>query len=118
ELSAPRFACESIGVDQLAGTPLANYDAVFLADPPPPSPQAWRELADYVQAGGGLAIALGRNAVGNLELFNAPAPQVLIPGPLEFVASVRTYLQPTSYEHPVFRSLADLSGAVPWNNFP
>lgn len=118
ELSAPRFACETIGVDQLAGMPLAGFDAVILSDPPPPSPQAWRELADYVQAGGGLAIALGRNAVGNLDQFNAPAPQVLIPGPLEFVTSVRTYLQPTSYQHPVFHWLADLADATPWNNFP
>ncbi|MGI9454982.1 MAG: BatA domain-containing protein [Aeoliella sp.] len=118
QTAAPRFVCESIAIDRMASTPLATYDAVALVDPPPFDIEAWRKLSEFVQSGGGVAIFLGRRAVGHLEAFNTPAPRLVLPGELKWVSTKRTYLQPMSYEHPVLKGLADIGEATPWPAFP
>ncbi len=118
QTAAPRFECESIDLDRLSARQLATFDAVALVDPSSPSNKAWRQLSDFVQSGGGLAIFLGRNAVGHLDHFNGPAARLLLPGQLKWVSSTPRYLQPRSYEHPVLKGLADIGSATPWPAFP
>jgi len=118
QTESPRFACETISYNSLRRAKLAKYDAVALLDPPPLADESWRKLSDLVQSGGGVAIYLGRNAVGHLDEFNAPAPRLLMPAALKWVSSTPRSLQPTSYEHPVLRGLADVAAATPWPAFP
>ncbi len=61
---------------------------------------------------------LGRNAVGHLDDFNAPAPRLLLPAELRWVSSNARYLQPTNYSHPVLKQLSDIAAATPWPAFP
>lgn len=120
-LAAPRFAVERTDLATLERGTLAEWDGVWLVDPPPLTPQQWRNLADFAQAGGGVAISLGANAVGQIDQFNTPEARVLMPGPLKWVTSDptgRTYLQPVSYDHPLFRPLIDVGNATPWPAFP
>ncbi len=121
ELAAPRFAIERTNTSQLERMQLSEWDAIWLVDPPPLAAGQWRKLADFAQAGGGVAISLGRNSVGRIEEFNIPEARVLLPGPLKWVTSDdsgRTYLQPVSYDHPLFRPLIDVGNATPWPAFP
>src|SRR5690606_25896847 len=121
-LGASRFACESVLIERLDRVDYSTWDAVWLVDPLPLAPTQWRNMGDFVQGGGGLAISLGRNAVGKIEAMQAPGARLLIPGPLKWVVSSpadeRRYLQPTSYDHPVFRGLSDVGAATPWPAFP
>lgn len=118
QTSAPRFACESITYDQIARTQLTTFDTVMLLDPPPLTADTWRTLGDFVQSGGGMAVFLGRAAVGNLDAFNLPAAKLLLPGELRWVSSAPRYLAPAGYGHPVLRQLADIGPATPWPAFP
>ena len=79
-------------------------------------PAAWQSLADYVHAGGGVGIFLGRNA--KRDPFNEPAPQQLLPAKLRWQSRDATYLRPAATEHPALRELAELGDAVPWSEFP
>ena len=117
-LGASRFTCQSIGASELQNASLTEWDAVWLVDPPPLSAQQWRQLADFAQGGGGVAISLGPNSVGRIEQVNIPEARALLPGPLKFVASGQRYLQPTSYDHPIFQPLRDVASATPWPAFP
>lgn len=118
QTAAAQFAVEQIAVDGLDRVQLATFDAVMLLDPPALTSAEWRKLSDFVQTGGGLAVMLGRNAVGKLDEFNAPAPRLLLQGELRWVDSKATYLAPTGYGHPVLRQLADIAEATPWPAFP
>lgn len=118
QTAASRFACESIAFDALPRTKLAKYDAVALLDPPPLEDESWRKLSGVLQSGGGVAVYLGRGAVGHLDEFNAPAPRLLLPAALKWVSSTPRSLQPTNYQHPVLKGLADVGQATPWPAFP
>lgn len=118
QTSAPRFACESITFDQIQRTQLMTFDTVMLLDPPPLAAEVWRSLGDFVQSGGGLAVFLGKGAVGNLDAFQSPAAKLLLPGELRWVSSTPRYVAPTGYGHPVLRQLADIGPATPWPAFP
>ena len=121
QTSAARFGCERITYSELASTTLASFDAVLLLDPPPLKTEEWRTLRDFVQSGSGLAIYLGRHAVGQLDAFNQPAPRLLLPADLRWVTSMAsnpTYLAPTNYNHPALKELADYGQATPWAAFP
>jgi hypothetical protein len=118
QTAASRFAVERVTFSELDRTSLTTFDAVMLLDPPPLSAQQWRHLSDFVQTGGGLAVMLGRNAVGNLDDFNAAAARLLLPGELKWVSSTAGYLAPANYNHPVLRQLVDIAEATPWPAFP
>ncbi len=120
QTAASRFAVEQLTYDDLRRASLATYDAVMAVDPPPLASEQWRQLSDFVQSGGGLAVFLGPAAVGHLDAFNAPAPRLLLPAELRWVAShdPYTYLAPTNYGHPVLKQLSDIAAATPWPAFP
>jgi hypothetical protein len=111
-----KFACESRTFSELNETPLAEFDAVCLVDPTPLTPAAWQSLADYVHAGGGLGVFLGRHA--RRDPLNEPAPQQLLPAKLRWQSRDETFLRPIATEHPALRELASLGDAVPWSEFP
>jgi hypothetical protein len=115
-LAPARFACEVQPFTQLANLPLADFDAVFLIDPPPLVATAWQALMDYVDAGGGLGIFLGRHAISNE--FNQSGPQQLLPAKLRWQSREETYLRPIAVEHPALAEFRELGDAVPWPEFP
>jgi hypothetical protein len=115
---APRFLCEVESLDRLGSIDLGKFDAVLLLDPSPLPERTWRAVADYAQSGGGVAIALGRGAVGHLAEMNTPAAQLVLPGRLKWTSRTPQYLQPRNYEHPILRELADVAGDTPWPQFP
>ncbi len=110
------FSCETHDSAEIDQLPLADFDAVCLVDPGVLPATAWQALTDYVHAGGGLGIFLGRNA--RREPFNEPAPQQLLPAKLRWQSRDATYLRPSATEHPALRELAELADAVPWSEFP
>lgn len=115
-LAPPRFACDVQPFTQLVSQPLADFDAVLLVDPPPLSAVAWQALVDYVDAGGGLGIFLGRNA--RSTEFNESGPQQLLPARLRWQSREETYLRPVAVEHPVLAELRDFADTIPWSEFP
>ena len=110
------FVCDTRTFADLENTPLADFDAVCLVDPTELTPAAWQALTDYVHAGGGLGIFLGRHA--KRDPLNEPAPQQLLPAKLRWQSRDATYLRPTATEHPALHELAELGAAVPWSEFP
>lgn len=115
-----RFDCDLADVDDLASRELGDYAAVFLLDPKPLSPAVWQRLGDYVAAGGGLGIFLGREAE-QVDGFNHPAAQELLPGRLVRQArrpDGEVHLAPLNLDHPVLAPFRSRAGAVPWNLFP
>ena len=115
-LAPARFACDVQPFSQLANLPLADFDAVFLIDPPQLAAAAWQALVDYVDAGGGLGIFLGRHALS--KEFNESGPQRLLPAKLRWQSREETYLRPVAVEHPALAELRELGDAVPWSEFP
>jgi hypothetical protein len=115
-----RFRCEVAIQDELEKRDLAPYAAVCLLDPAPLQPRAWKRLADYAAAGGGVAIFLGRNAEA-VESFNNPSAQELLPGTL---ASQARYpdgdlaLAPDNFQHPLLARFGRRAGTIPWEDFP
>lgn len=116
-----RFECETILQSQLPQTDLENYDAVCLLDPTPIGAETWQKLADYVRAGHGLAIYLGRNAKPD-ENFNGLDAQELLPAPLVRQARTPqdnpTHLAPRTYSHPVLQPFQELTDTIPWADTP
>lgn len=119
-----KYACQVDTFSQLVddrGTvqlaePLANYDVVCVVDPPPLPAAAWQALTDYVHAGGGLGIFLGRH--GKRDDLNSSAPQQLLPARLRWQSREATYLRPAVLDHPALADLKGWAAAVPWSEFP
>ena len=118
-----RYRCNEIAQTELRNIhlqELQEYRAVCLLDPQPPTPDVWKSLAQYVEAGGALAIFLGHNA-RQTEPFNVAEAQRLLPGKLlrEWRAPEGDlYLSPRSYEHPILSEFRAISSRVPWSQFP
>jgi len=114
-----RFDCHVVDLDQLDERSLDQYAAVCLLDPKPLEPATWKKLADYVSAGGGLSVFLGRNA-RPLKEFNSPGAAELLPAKLlrHAVAADDVYLSPRSLEHPILSAFRGRAGSVPWDAFP
>ncbi len=115
-----RFDCAVISLDDLRGRVLSGFSAVCLVDPKPLEPATWTKLGDYVSAGGGLAVFLGRNA-DPVDSFNQSQAQELLPGRL--LRQARSpdgslVLAPRNYEHPVLAPLRGRAGAIPWVRHP
>jgi hypothetical protein len=112
----PRFHCEFKPLGELESSPLAEYAAVCLIDPPSLSNAGWRALADYGNAGGGIGIFLGRRA--RRDEMNSPDAQQLLPAKLRWQSREKTYLRPVAIEHPALRELAAVGDSAPWPEFP
>ncbi len=95
---------------------LDEFDAICLVDPSPLPEAAWESLVDFVHAGGGLGLFLGRDA--SRDAFNGPSPQRLLPARLRWQSRDATYLRTEAVEHPALAGLRDFVGIVPWSEFP
>jgi Aerotolerance regulator N-terminal len=115
-VSQSKFECHVATFDQLKNLKLADFAAVCLLNPPPLPDGAWQSLVSYAEAGGGVGIALGRNARRE-EMNNAEA-QKLLPGKLRWQSREATYLRPVATEHPALRELGELAEKAPWSEFP
>jgi hypothetical protein len=114
------FRVDTIDQQQLAGQVLDEYQAVLLLDPGPLPATAWNRLGDFVRAGGGLGIFLGRNA-SPMSAFAEPAAQSLLPGPLkrQWNAGNRLcYLAPQQFNHPALSGFRTVGSSVPWSEMP
>jgi hypothetical protein len=117
-----RFECTVVAQNELAGLNLEPFSAVALLDPKPLEPAVWAKLGDFVAAGRGLAVFLGRNADGEaLESFNQGPVQDLLAGKLVRQAKSDDNglaLSPQSYEHPILAPLRNRAGSIPWFRLP
>jgi hypothetical protein len=114
--SQSKFECHVATFDQLKNLKLADFAAVCLLNPPPLPDGAWQSLVSYAEAGGGVGIALGRNA--RREEMNGAEAQKLLPGKLRWQSREATYLRPVATEHPALRELGELAEKAPWSEFP
>ena len=83
EIADGMFQAKAIPQSQLAGEPLQDYSLIMLLNPKPISPQMWGILESYVEAGGGLAVFLGHNALTLRkpdEAFRTEAAARVLPG--------------------------------------
>ncbi|MHB1034032.1 MAG: BatA domain-containing protein [Pirellulales bacterium] len=115
-----KFQCDVIALDQLANHSLAEYSAVWLLDPAPPTPETWQALDDFARKGGGVAISLGRNAQP-VDTFNAPAAQRLLPGKLVRQARAPAgdlWLVTDALQHPALAGFRPIQGSIPWDAYP
>ena len=114
-----RFECTAITVAQLESAKLENYHLVALLDPSPLPEALWDKLYAYVNAGGSLAIFLGRETGAPHASFNSDAAQRLMPGRIGPVARWPdgTFLKTDENSHPMLRAFQRLEG-VPWRSFP
>jgi hypothetical protein len=113
------FHCDTIEQGRLATQELSDYRAVALIDPAPLTADVWKKLADYCQAGGGVAIFLGSH-VQPVASFQDPAAISVLGGKLTRQARTAgdIYLAPRSYEHPILAGFRQFSTSVPWDLFP
>ncbi len=119
ETGRAKFACEAIEQSRLADAELADYRAVALLDPQPLTPDAWKKLGEFCQAGGGLAIFLGHNADPPAS-FQDPAAAAVLGGKLARLARTGgdVYLAPRAYDHPALAPFRPVANNVPWDLFP
>ena len=114
-----RFVCKEIPQGDLANEELSSYTAVCLLDPMPITPELWKKLAEFVEGGGGLAIALGHNA--QADAFNNAAAQQVMPGKLSLqwrTGADDVSLQPELFRHAILKVFRDRSSSIPWHQSP
>jgi len=119
-LGQAKYASDVCEPGELAARELSDYAVVYLLDPPPLEPAAWKKLADFAAEGHGVGIALGRNAQP-IDSFNAPQAQELLPGKLLRQAlgtDGDLHLAPRDYEHPILAPLKPYAGSIPWPESP
>ncbi|MCC6494014.1 MAG: BatA and WFA domain-containing protein [Pirellulales bacterium] len=109
-----QYQCEVKTFEALGDAPLDDYQAVMLLDPVALADDVWTRLRDYAAGGGGVGIFLGHNAAGQLDAFNADAPQRLLPGPLKRISRDSTYLRPRRLDHPALAGLRRYAEDIPW----
>lgn len=93
---------------QLTPQSLKPFAAVFLVDVANPSPAAWKALSEFVQAGGGLGIALGPQV--RRDAYTTKEAMDLLPA--EIIAQLRfnppEFLDLANLTHPLFQKFAEL----------
>lgn len=115
-----RFVCTVLDQRRLIDHNLQSYSSVWLLDPAPLDPVAWKNLADFAAEGRGVGIFLGRN-VGRVDAFAGTAAMELLPGRPSLQARRPNgdfYFAPRDYEHPVLAVFRPVAGTVPWQAFP
>ena len=120
ELGASSFTSELIEPSALAQQTLTNFSAVALLDPLPLTTAQWEQLANYVQAGGSLAIFLGHHATTG-GTFASSTAQQLLGGKLDRIwrtSGRELFLAPQAYDHPILAPFREQATSVPWNLSP
>lgn len=115
-----RFVCEPLDQRRLIDQDLTGYDSLWLLDPGPMEPLAWKKVADFAAEGRGVVICLGRN-VGRPEAFASAAALELLPGRPALQARRPEgdfFFAPRDYEHPILGVFRPVAGTIPWRAFP
>ena len=114
-----KFDCKVVDTNQFKNERLDNYAAVALLDPPPLDEFVWETLQDYVEAGGGLAIFLGRNAESAVR-FNSDAALEVMPGAIDrqWRDDEGLFFTIRDFEHPMLRIFSDARSSIPWDSMP
>ena len=115
-------AASHIRSSQIEQAELERYGVITINDPPSLPPTTIAKLDKFVQAGGGLFIALGP-ALGSVEGAKQSPLNELLPGtPARIVRRPvnddSLFLMPVSATHPLFQVYESVAAEVPWNLFP
>ncbi len=102
-----RYRCTWASPDRLASGTLKKFAAIWLLNVADPKPAGWNALAEYLDQGGGVAIALGGRV--NQPAYLSPAALAILPGKL--LASLKfnppEFLDLNELTHPIFKRFAD-----------
>ncbi len=113
-----RYRCRSLPASRLETTDLSQYEVVCLMNVPRPSGATWDKLAEYVKAGGGLAVFLGMPN-GQLKAdpvavsYNSDEARSFLPA--ELLADLKftppEHLDLGNLSHPIFHKFEEYGGA-------
>jgi hypothetical protein len=117
-LTDTRFHCKTVRFANLAQTELEPYAAVGLLDPPALPAEAWQNLADFAETGGGVGIFLGHRARPQAFNEGAAGASSLLPGKLRRRSRDVTYFHPQRFNQPALAELADYAADIPWSIYP
>ena len=128
EIGTARYDCERITFQQFearGNEPDSDYAAIFLIDPPPMTDATWERLAEYANAGGGVAMFLGHNCASGAEVhptFQSDLADRAMGFSLTRVwrSADDVFLSPRENDlaHPLFRSFRQIDAGIPWSRFP
>lgn len=124
ETAGGMFDVRTIAQSDLDGEPLSDYSAIFLLDPEPIEDPMWRILEDYVDAGGGLALFLGHNALTVRmpdEAFRSEVARQVLPGLLArdwIKQKSGVTLSLDNMTHPMLKEFRSQATRGIWQPFP
>lgn len=101
-----RYDVEVVTTAKLDTVRLEDFDVVNLIHVGTLSPSLWGKLATYVQAGGGLFVAMGERI--DVRSYNSDPAQSVLPGKLGDEVDAETVLAPTRMNHPVLQKFSTL----------
>ncbi len=113
------FNCQVRPPEELEDMELSDFAAIALLDPPPMKSAIWNSLSDFVEAGGGLGVFLGRNA--QLNQLNSEETQRVLPATVSRIwragaEDILLALGPA--QHPILRVFEPMATSIPWTEFP
>jgi hypothetical protein len=102
-----RYRCKLLTADQFANKDLRGFAVVCLVNVSDPQPAGWKKLADFANAGGGVAIFLG-DRVKQIPYWS-PAARTVVPGQLtaQLGFNPPEYLDLHNLSHPILKKFAD-----------
>lgn len=114
KLGRAKYRCTTLQSSKLGATDLAKYASVCLINVSALPEAAWKHLADYVEAGGGVSVILGSRRIDSVSYGKAAAQAFL---PAELLAYI-TYAPPeyidltNKLDHPLMKKFADWSAGA------
>lgn len=124
DTSSSPYECTIIDQQQISQIDFSVYHAVILLNPLPIEDSSWKQLRDYVAAGGGLFLSLGQNAARGAiidERFQSEMAQAVMGGRLTLPWVRRegdVFLRPDSLAHPMFQAFRAIESSLNWSAFP
>ncbi|MGE5193951.1 MAG: hypothetical protein ACM3U2_15765 [Deltaproteobacteria bacterium] len=107
-----RYRCKLITADQFANKDLGGFAVVCLVNVTDPQAAGWKKLADFADAGGGVAIFPG-DRVNDFAYQSAPAANVLPGKPIIALGfDPPEFLDLRNLSHPVLKKFADWGTGV------
>ncbi len=114
KLGRVKYRCTPLNSSKLGTTDLAKYAGVCLINVSALSKEAWQHVAEYVEAGGGVAVLLGSRRI-NSASYDEPTAQAFLPGQLlgNVPFEPPEYIDLTNkLDHPLLKKFADWGGGV------
>jgi len=107
-----RYRSKLVTADEFAETDLRGFAVVCLVNVADPRPAGWKKLADFADAGGGVAIFLGDRVKQTAYL--SPAAKAVVPGDLtaKLGFDPPEYLDLRNLNHPILKKFADWGTGV------